>query len=519
MKLDFGCSNGHEQIHRESNQDYEDNLACKETQSPNFNFSLKKSIYSNPLPSNPMKNMIHKASDSQENTTCKTHNSHSFNTPFSEVESQERPRLDKNLTFNFNTPINPNKRTKLMLGSTNSFDSKALNYEEAFDHTHTNKSNNTQNIIRDNKSNLTPPPLPLPPIDSNKNEESVNDDTESKQATKKKVCCNCKKSRCLKLYCDCFAAGEYCQDCNCTNCANIEVNSTERNNAILATLDRNPIAFKPKVDKIENQEEIEIIDKTRHVKGCNCKKSGCLKKYCECYQAGVKCSELCKCESCKNLDPSTLKKKAQTLNYLANMKSLNDPQNYRYDNSQGAEGAEEVGITRGTGGTRGEYAFSQIQDLEKSPKKFKDDYEYEQTIIENSGNNACKHRHSQGNSQIDEEIYNMMGANSSKKTKTLADNYNSYHTNIHCDLINNRKSNTINNRSEKMLNNGNLDNQYNQNEEKRPHNTRKDNTIIMDRVNFSSPFSKYSHENNRTRRQVGSFNNYTNANEGSSHEH
>ena len=33
--------------------------------------------------------------------------------------------------------------------------------------------------------------------------------------------CNCKKSRCLKLYCDCFAAGQYCKhSCSCQSCMN-----------------------------------------------------------------------------------------------------------------------------------------------------------------------------------------------------------------------------------------------------------------------------------------------------------
>ena len=35
-----------------------------------------------------------------------------------------------------------------------------------------------------------------------------------------KVQCTCPKSKCLKLYCECFSLGEYCNNCNCSNCHN-----------------------------------------------------------------------------------------------------------------------------------------------------------------------------------------------------------------------------------------------------------------------------------------------------------
>eukprot|EP00978_Attheya_sp_CCMP212_P012959 scaffold32329_cov43-Attheya_sp.AAC.2 len=61
--------------------------------------------------------------------------------------------------------------------------------------------------------------------------------------------CNCKRSYCLKLYCECFASGIHCNAlCNCASCRNNDIgkNTQHRTNAIIATLERNPHAFRPR---------------------------------------------------------------------------------------------------------------------------------------------------------------------------------------------------------------------------------------------------------------------------------
>ncbi|KAG0609999.1 hypothetical protein M758_7G031100 [Ceratodon purpureus] len=120
--------------------------------------------------------------------------------------------------------------------------------------------------------------------------------------------CNCKKSKCLKLYCECFAAGVYCVgSCACRDC----FNKPEYEETVINTRhqieSRNPLAFAPKIvqtaesSPVPGDEALDTPASARHKRGCNCKKSLCLKKYCECYQAGVGCSEGCRCEGCKNM--------------------------------------------------------------------------------------------------------------------------------------------------------------------------------------------------------------------------
>ncbi|XP_054166368.1 protein lin-54 homolog isoform X2 [Oppia nitens] len=130
--------------------------------------------------------------------------------------------------------------------------------------------------------------------------------------------CNCTKSQCLKLYCDCFANGEFCSSCNCISCHNNLDHEEDRQKAIRQCLERNPHAFHPKIGKGRAGDT-----ERRHTKGCNCRRSGCLKNYCECYEAKILCSGLCKCVGCKNFEESFERK---TLMHLADAAEVRSAQ-------------------------------------------------------------------------------------------------------------------------------------------------------------------------------------------------
>ncbi|XP_036115943.1 tesmin isoform X1 [Molossus molossus] len=104
-------------------------------------------------------------------------------------------------------------------------------------------------------------------------------------------------------HCDCFASGDFCNNCNCNTCCNSLRHGLERFKAIKACLDRNPEALHPKL----GTGSVGDV-KPRRSKGCHCRRSGCLKNYCECYEAKIMCSSICKCIDCKNYEESPERK-------------------------------------------------------------------------------------------------------------------------------------------------------------------------------------------------------------------
>ena len=119
--------------------------------------------------------------------------------------------------------------------------------------------------------------------------------------------CTCSKTGCRKKYCACFSRGKYCDGCECKNCQNFP----------------RPNNIQPSVQNIaRNEENIENPKAQRVI--CNCTKSNCMKKYCECYKQGFKCNSLCRCLECKNkiyINNNIINNNNENINYNMNANS------------------------------------------------------------------------------------------------------------------------------------------------------------------------------------------------------
>jgi hypothetical protein len=124
---------------------------------------------------------------------------------------------------------------------------------------------------------------------------------------RRNIHCNCKNTKCIKLYCECFRNKILCgNQCKCTCCNNNYEHLEQRTHSMNEILRKNPEAFAGAIEKPSmvarkmSTAVDDVIPPTYALSSCHCKKSQCLKKYCECYSAGIGCSEFCKCRNCSN---------------------------------------------------------------------------------------------------------------------------------------------------------------------------------------------------------------------------
>ena len=114
----------------------------------------------------------------------------------------------------------------------------------------------------------------------------LSQEKKTKLDIKNKPCCNCIKTKCMKKYCECFANNKFCKNCVCIDCKN-------KNEEILTDNKENK----------ENKENNSLsINKDSKAIFCTCSKSGCNKKYCDCYKENKRCNIKCRCINCLNAD-------------------------------------------------------------------------------------------------------------------------------------------------------------------------------------------------------------------------
>lgn len=111
------------------------------------------------------------------------------------------------------------------------------------------------------------------------------------------LACRCKKTNCLKLYCECFLKGGMCgPQCKCVGCMNTTAHQTIREMLLEDHYNKGAIAYNPSKQAVDDK-VATVIQRDRR---CTCGKTGCNKKYCECFRNNSRCTADCKCKGCKN---------------------------------------------------------------------------------------------------------------------------------------------------------------------------------------------------------------------------
>lgn len=129
-----------------------------------------------------------------------------------------------------------------------------------------------------------------------------------------KIHCTCKKTRCVKKYCECYSNKVFCYNCKCENCENkpafINDNIKDNNSMSINKKECENEINEDKYNSSTNNKNKQQINETinddindnnlKKLIICTCSKSGCNKNYCECFKAKVKCNNKCRCIKCLN---------------------------------------------------------------------------------------------------------------------------------------------------------------------------------------------------------------------------
>ena len=197
-------------------------------------------------------------------------------------------------------------------------------------------SNNKIQPAENQKTQFTlPPNKQIYPQIINNNQKIIEKEISNK------ITCTCSRIKCNKKYCACFAAGKFCQGCNCKDCCNTPENNNYDNKSIniINNNNVNNININNENNSKEDYSQRRILpEKKMQIIECNCTKSKCLKKYCECFKNGFGCGSLCRCIGCANKGNNNINQnKNQILNnynnenYSPNI--INNEKNYNENNN------------------------------------------------------------------------------------------------------------------------------------------------------------------------------------------